>query len=198
MSTLNEFLRDRKLQAAADERKRQRRLALRRGYDKAGRERRARAKALAESGLQDLPLETQVTIQTLEAQSPAPEPEGPKIADATVGEMVERLIAIRERIFRLSALFAVSLSSDCAMEANRYLSLFQTIAAQLEAKDANALATLTRGFESLLMSPPFPTRRTIPLDTQELVELRWEAMQSPAQRAPTPPTVSDGLDWMVG
>src|SRR5579871_4190378 len=168
-SILNQLIRDKKLQDAADERARQRRLEMRRGYDKAGRERRTRAKAIADGGIQELPLETQVSMQILEAQSPATVPEAPKIPDATVEEMVERLIAIRERIFRLSALFAVSLSSDCAMEANRYLELFQDLAEQLEAKDANALATVTSGFESMLMSPPFPTRKTIPLDTQRLV-----------------------------
>lgn len=197
-STLNALIRDKKLQDAADERKRQRRLELRRGYDRAGRARRAQAKALAESGLADLPPEVAVRIETLEAQPPAPTPQAAKIADVTIEELISRLEAIKDRVFHLHAVFAVSLSRDAAMEANRYLALFQDLAAQLDAKDSNALATVTQGHESLLMSPPFPTRRTIPLDTQKLVELRWEAMQNPTQRAPMPPTVSDGLDWLVG
>ena len=186
-----------KAKLAADEAKRQRVLEMRRGYDRAGRERRRKAKALAESGIQDLPPEVAVGVEDA-LKATAPEPTTPKPADATVNELVARLISIRERIFRLSAMFAVSLSSDNAMEANRYLVLFQTIAAQLEEKDANALANITRGFESLLMSPPFPTHRTIPLDTQKLVELRWDAMRSPVRRTPMPPSVSDGLDWLVG
>ncbi len=186
-----------KAKLAADEAKRQRVLELRRGYDRAGRERERKAKAIAESGVQDLPPEVAVGVEeSLKTSAPEPTPEKP--ADATGAELVAKLVAIRERIFRLSAMFAVSLSSDNAMEANRYLALFQTIAQQLEEKDASALANITRGFESLLMSPPFPTRRTIPLDTQKLVELRWDAMQSPRRREPKPPAVSDGLDWLVG
>ena len=53
---LNALIRDKKLQDAADERSRQRRLALRRSDDEAGRQRRARAKAIAEGGIQDSPV----------------------------------------------------------------------------------------------------------------------------------------------
>jgi hypothetical protein len=168
----------------------------RREYERAARERK-RARRLAESGLEDLPDAVAVAVEAaLEMQAPEEEP--PKAADATVEDLVARLAAIKERIFRLHAVYAVSLSLDAAMEANRYLALFQDLAQQLEAKDADSLSTITRGFESLLLSPPFPTRRTIPLDTQKLVELRWEAMQTPALREPKPPDVPDGLDWMVG
>src|ERR1700689_1835270 len=92
--SLNALIRDKKLQDAADARMRERRLEMRRGYDRAGRERR-RARALAETGIHDLPLETQATIQSLEAQAPAPE-EVPKPADATVAELVDRLTRIKD------------------------------------------------------------------------------------------------------
>jgi hypothetical protein len=184
-----------KAKLADDERKRQARLEKRRGYDKAGRERRALARALAEGGLQDLPALVAAAVE----QAPAPAtPEPPKPVDATVEELIARLVAIRERIFRLRASFAVTLSSDNAMEANRYLALFQTIAQQLEEMDADALANITRGFESLLLSPPFSTQKaTIPIETQRIAELRWEVSHSPAQREPTPPAISDGLSWML-
>ena len=51
----------------ADKLKAQLRLEKRRGYARAGRE-REKARALAESGLQDLPIETQVAIE----ETPAP------------------------------------------------------------------------------------------------------------------------------
>ena len=180
-----------------DEEKAARRLELRRGYAKAGRERRKRAKALAETGLLDLPPEVQAQIK-LTSETPAPAVEPPKIADATVEELVTRLMSIRERIFRLSAMFAVSLSWDCAVEANKFLTIFQALAAELKEKDESALEQITRGHEAVLLSPTIPVKQTIPIETQRLAELQWEVNRTPARREPTPSTVSDGLDWLVG
>ena len=95
-------------------------------------------------------------------------------------------------------MFAVSLSYDCALEANRYLALFQSLAEQLKAKNVSEFDALTHGHESLLLSPPIQVKQSIPLSTQNLVETRWLAMTQPSQRPPKRPSVPDGLDWMVG
>jgi hypothetical protein len=94
-------------------------------------------------------------------------------------------------------MFAVSLSADCAIEANRYLKLFQDLASQLRAKDPSKLEDLVRGHESLLLAPALPIKQTIPLDTQRLCEMRWELSQATVRRAPKHPAVSDGLDWLL-
>ncbi len=146
-------------------------------------------------GLADLPLDVALAIEANPAPASTPTP-----ADDTVADLVARLTAIRKRIWMLQAVFAVSLSQETAIEANRYLALFQTIAEQLRAKDPSALDDLVRGHESLLQAPALPIRPTIPLSTQELVEMRWEARtQKPTYQAPKRPTdsIHDGLSWMV-
>jgi hypothetical protein len=178
----------------ADREKAARRLELRRGYAQAGRE-RDRARRLAESGLDDLPDSIAAAIEELPA-TPEPQPE-PVQPDASVEDLVARLVAIKERIFRLRALFAVSLSADCAIEADKYLAIFQGLAAELRSKDPQALDKIVVGHEAMLSSPPIHVRQAIPIETQRLVELRWEVMQSPARRAPKRPTTGDGLDWLV-
>jgi hypothetical protein len=146
------------------------------------------------SGLDDLPINIALAIElNPQPVTPASAPE-----DDSVPSLVARLTAIREKIWRLQAMFAVSLSPDCLMDANKYLTLFQSIAEQLKVKDATALDELTRDHESLLLSPSIPLKQTVPLSTQRLVEIRWEAMTQPTQRAPKLPTVPDGLDWLVG
>ena len=177
----------------ADEEKAARRREMRRGYSRAARER----KRAAASGLDDLPSDVAVAIEESLAL-PASTPEPPTPADVTVEELAAKLEAIKERVFRLHAVFANTLSFDAAIEANGYLVLFQKLAVELERKDASALENIVRGHESLLLSPPVPVRRAIPLELQRSCELRWEVSHSPNRRAPKPPTISDGLDWLVG
>jgi hypothetical protein len=155
----------------------------------------ARVAEEAQNGLDDLPLEVAVAI---EANSAQPIQAVNAQPDDTVENLVARLEAIRERIWRLQAMFAVTLSHDCAMEADRFLALFQSLLAQqLKAKDVGAFDSLVRGHEALLLSPPVQTKPTIRLDTQRLCELRWEAATQPVRRAPKPPAHPDGLSWMV-
>ncbi|MGD1082494.1 MAG: hypothetical protein ABR881_29610 [Candidatus Sulfotelmatobacter sp.] len=148
------------------------------------------------SGLYDLPLEIAVAMEESPAQPVKP---APVQTDETVANLVSRLEAIRERIWRLQSMFAVTLSHDCALEANRYLQLFQELAQQLKDKDQSALGRLVRGHESSLLSPAIPMKQSIPLATQRLCEIRWEASQAPVQRAPKRPadSVPDGLGWML-
>jgi len=181
----------------ADAERREARLQKRRGYAKEGRE---RARRLAESGLEDLPLLVAASIEQMPVTPRSPPASEHPQPTASSEELVTRLKAIKERIFRLHSLYAVSLSIDCALEANRFLAIFQDIAAELRAKDPQALDTIVAGHEAILNSPPIPVKQTIPLETQRLCELRWELSQTPVQRPPTPtrPNVPDGLDWLVG
>ena len=153
----------------------------------------ARAAAKAD-GLADLPLEVALAMELNPAQPTEPEPVQ---ADDSVTNLVARLMAIRKRIWMLQAVFAVSLIQETAIEANRYLQIFQELAALLREKDPSALESLTLGHESLLLAPALPIKQSIPLSTQRLCEMRWQAMTQPTQRAPKRPTVSDGLDWLV-
>jgi hypothetical protein len=150
------------------------------------------------TGLDDLPLGVAVAIELSPEQPVEPEP-ATIPAEDSVPSLVARLTAIREKIWRLQAMFAVSLSHDCAMDANRYLTLFQDIAQKLRDKDPAALEAITHGHESLLLSPPIAVKQSIPLATQNLVETRWLAMTQPTHRAPKRhvASVPDGLDWML-
>lgn len=152
--------------------------------------------AATTDGLADLPVDVAVGIE-LNGLGESVAAPAPVIADDSVPGLVERLTTIRERIWRLQSVFAVSLSHDCLMEANRCLMLFQDLAERLKAKDADKLADLVRGHEALLLSPPIPVKQSIPLDTQRLCEMRWEITQAPSQRPPKPPAVSDGLEWLL-
>ena len=94
MATLMERL---KAKQKADEDRREARLERRRGYAQAGRE---RARRVAESGLDDLPLEVAVGIEeTLEKRTP--ESLKPPEDVASVEDLVGRLTAVRERLFWL-------------------------------------------------------------------------------------------------
>ena len=147
-------------------------------------------------GLSDLPVEVAVVI---EGNARTTEESKAVTCDEPVESLVSRLEAIRERIWRLQAMFAVSLSHDCAIEANQYLHRFQTLALQLKERDVSAFDNLVRGHESLLLSPPVPVKQTIPVETQRLCELRWEVNRLPAQSegGRTTEHVPDGLGWML-
>lgn len=173
--------------------------AKRRAARIAKRVARAAEESQAESGLDDLPLEIAVAME----ENPAPEPASSAapalVSDDSVDGLVARLTAIRERIWRLQSVFAVSLSQETAVEANSYLQLFQTLAEQLKQKDPIAFSSLVSGHKSLLLSPPITVRQKIPLETQRLVEMRWQAATQPTPRAPKHPPgyVPDGLQDFV-
>lgn len=176
----------------ADAERREARLEKRREAARVARER------AQQSGLDDLPPEVAAALEELPAAQPEPAPV-PVQHDPTPEELVGRLEAIKERLFRLHAVFAVSLSQDCAIEANRYLALFQDLAAELKKKDPQALDQIVAGHEAILNSPPIHMKQTIPLETQRWCEIRWEAQQSPIRRTPKrlPENVPDGLGWML-
>lgn len=178
----------------ADAEKAALRLEKRRGYARAARDRALQA--ANNTGLADLPDAVAVAIEQLPAPDHTPEPVKP---DASVEELVKRLEAIKSRILRLHAVYATTLSFDCAVEANKFITLFQTLAAELKEKHPEALDNIVAGYEALLMSPPIPVKKTIPLATQEWVELRWQSQLSPIRRPPKRDVdaVPDGLGWML-
>jgi hypothetical protein len=155
--------------------------------------------AAKDDGLNDLPLAVALAIELNPAQPVKSKPSVPAPMDDSVPGLVARLTAIQEKIWRLQAMFATTLSADCLLDANKYLSLFQSIAEQLKSKDAGELDALTRGHESLLLSPSIQLKQSVPLSTQRLVEMRWEAMTQPTQRVPkrNVASVPDGLGWML-
>ena len=178
----------------ADAAKREVLLLKRRGYDKAGRERRKAAKALAEAGLEDLPLATQVAMQQ-RAATPSIAAEPVKITDATADELVTRLTAIRERLFWLQATWATTLSDDVFHEAEKYRSIFHELSDQLRQLDPAAVDRIILGHESLLLSEPTPARPTLPLAAQQWFELAGEISSRRAVRAAPKPDgyIGDGL-----
>ena len=158
---------------------------------------RLRAKAKREaSGLDDLPAEIAVAIENQMQHPPAPV-ECEK-QESTVEDLVARMTAIRERIWRLRAMFAVTLSHDAALEADQYLRLFQRLGQELHTKDKCAFDSLVTGYEALLLSPPITVRQTIPLATQRLVEMRWEAMTQRSSRSASSTRPADAIHDGMG
>jgi hypothetical protein len=149
-------------------------------------------------GLDALPLDVALAIEESAPQLPLAQPVPLQRDESSIDDLVQRLTLVREHIWRLQAMFAVSLSHDCAMDANRYLTLFQDIAQKLREKDPGALEEITRGHESLLLSPPIAVKQSVPLSTQNLVELRWLAMTKPTQRPSKRPAdeIHDGLSCL--
>jgi hypothetical protein len=179
-------------QQKADKDKAARRLELRRGYARASRE-RERARHVAESGLDDLPVEVAVAIEEA-LETPTPEPA--KVADvATVEELVNRLTSIRERLFWLQAVWASTLSPDVYQGAERYRSLFQQLNGQLKQQDPAEADRLVAGHEAPLLSEPAAPRPRLSLATQHWFELAGEVRSARVVRAAPNPDeyVSNGL-----
>src|SRR5437879_5538431 len=109
-------------------------------------------------------------------------------SNPTVADLIERLTKIRERLFWLQSVWAVSLSPDVAFEADRYRDLFGDLADQLRKQDAEALDRLTAGHESLLFADASP-KPTVPLAAQQLVELIGEVRNQRSH--PRPPKPQD-------
>jgi hypothetical protein len=184
---MRKLLAKQKADREKEESKRETRAQKRREYASTARE-RDRLRRLS-SGLASL-------ADATEPAKAMPEPVPP---DPSAEDLVVRLEAIKQRILRLHSMFATTLAFDCAMEANRYVTLFRNLAQELKAKDPDALTALTLGHEAILLSPPVPVRQQIPVETQKLCELQWEVMRSPIRRVPkrATDTIHDGLSWML-
>src|ERR1700692_3305317 len=120
-----------------------------------------------ESNPNNLPLEVELAM---EQNSP---PELHEVAPDTAANLVERLTAIRERLFWLAACWATTLSPDTAYEADAYRELFRELADQLRKQDSGALDRITAGHESLLFAESSP-KPTLALAVQRWFELVGE------------------------
>jgi hypothetical protein len=173
----------------ADAEKAEARLEKRRGYARAARER-----AQAANGLDDLPIEVAVAIEQQLSATPEPEPEPPK-PDASVGELVARLEAIKDRIFWLAAVWANTLSSDVRHEAERFRAIFRELDGQLRAQDPAAADRIIEEHEALLLAEPDPAKPRVSLAVQQWFELMGEVRNTRTVRAEPKPDgyVPDGL-----
>ncbi len=156
--------------------------------------------APADDGLSDLPLAIAVAME--ENPAPPKEPEtapAPTPADDSVPSLVARLTAIRERLFRLQAVWSTTLSYDIYQEADQYREVFRALGEQLKAKDPAEFDKLTCGHEALLLAEPSARRPSLPLAVQRWFELTGELQNMPVARvAPKPDGyVADGLQSWI-
>lgn len=121
------------------------------------------------------------------------------MTDEELTDLIARLERIKQRLFALQSVWAMTLSPDVAREADSYRELFRSLADALRKDDIDALDRITAGYESLLLSDPLPSKPTIPLETQQLFELTQEVRRE--RTKPTAPHphdyVSDGLQRFV-
>ena len=141
---------------------------------------------------------TEESLEQPEAEEPAVTEENKPDPDSAEG-LVIRLTAIRERLFWLAAVYATTLSSDVAIEADAYRKLFRELGERLKTIDAQSYEKLVAGHEALLLSDPGPVKGKIPLQLQERVELIWELQARPKpQPTQTPPNhIPDGLQCLL-
>lgn len=147
-----------------------------------------------ESNPNNLPLDIALAIEQRAGQAtPAKSEEAHDAAN-----LVERLLAIRERLFWLQAVWATTLSPDIAWEADRWRERFRSLADELRKHDAEALDRIVAGYESLLLAEPM-RKPTIPLATQQLFELACEVRSERSQPAQPKPQgyVPDGLQRFI-
>ena len=122
----------------------------------------------------------------------------PSESSATT-DLVQRLLAIRERLFWLHAVWSTTLSPNVAMEADRYRKLFRELADELRQKDSAALEPIIAGYEALVFAEPIK-KPIIPLAAQQWHELAGELRSQLSQPAPPPKPpgyLPDGLQRFV-
>jgi hypothetical protein len=115
---------------------------------------------------------------------------------ANTDTLLQRLAAIRERLFRLQAVWAVTLSPDVALEADRFRQLFHDIASQVQ--DRREVDALIAGHETLLLCEPTP-KPTVPMAAQRWFELAGEIRSERSRPEPPKPAgyIPDGLQPFV-
>lgn len=146
-----------------------------------------------ESNPNNLPVEVALAIEENAANAtPGKDEQPPDEAN-----VVERLKAVRERLFWLQSVWAVSLSPDVALEADRYRQLFHDLASRVQ--DRREVDALVAGHEALLLCDPSPPKPTLPIATQRMFELTAEVRTERSRPArPTPQGyVPDGLQRFV-
>ena len=118
-------------------------------------------------------------------------------SESSAQDLIVRLTAIRERLFRLQAVWATSLSPDVALEADRFRQLFHDLASQLQ--DRREVDALIAGHEALLLCDPSPPKPSVPLAAQRWFELIGEVRSghSPTPQPKPAGYVPDGLQNFV-
>lgn len=118
-------------------------------------------------------------------------------SDSSPQNVIARLIAIRERLFRLQAVWTTSLSPDVALEADRFRQLFHDLASQIQ--DRREVDALIAGHEALLLCEPTPPKPTVPMAAQRWFELAGEIRSERSRPEPPKPEgyVPDGLQPFV-
>lgn len=155
-----------------------------------------------ESNPNNLPLDVAVLVEENAASATATiAPKRREEAPDTAAHLVERLTAIRERLFWLQAVWANTLSPDVAWEADRYRQLFCDLAVQLRKCDPIAVDALIVGHEALLLAEALPSKPKLPTSAQHWFELVNEIL-SQHRRSPQPLPkpegyVADGLQRFV-
>lgn len=146
----------------------------------------------SESNPNNLPLDVAVAI---EENAPTTVPAQREDAPASVENLIARLTAIRDRLFWLQSVWAVSLSHDVAYEADSYRQVFRELSDQLRKQDADAADKLIAGHEALLLADLSPPKPTLPIATQRWFELAGEVRSERSQPPQPKPTgyVPDGL-----
>jgi hypothetical protein len=151
---------------------------------------------LASSNPNNLPLEVAVVIEESAATVVKKRDDAPQ---GSAPSLIDRLTAIRERLFWVQAVWANTLSPDVAREADRYRELFRELSEQLRKLDPDAVDRLIAGHEALLLAEPTPPKPTIPSDAQRwfdlMCELRGQRRQAPMARPVG--YVPDGLQSFV-
>lgn len=144
----------------------------------------------------DLPLNVAIVIEENAARSKTPA----KCEDTpdSAANLEERLTAIRERLFWLQAVWTTTLSPDVAREADRYRELFRELADELRKQDPESVDRLVAGHEPLLLCDPSPPKPTVPIATQQLIELAFE-VRGQRRQSPKPQHdyLPDGLQRFV-
>jgi hypothetical protein len=147
------------------------------------------------SGLDDLPIDVAVAIECQASEAEKVKPADPIPVPDSVDDLIKRLIAIRERLFWLHAVWATTLSRDVALESDKYRKMFQDLGERLKAQDCDAFNRLVTGHEALLFAKPVASKPTVPLVAQRRYELMCELQSMPAPKSIPKPSgyVPDGL-----
>lgn len=123
------------------------------------------------SGLEDLPDQIAVILAAPPITAP-PAPETPKreaLPPDSVENLVRRMTAIKQRIFWLRAVFATTLSQDCALESNRFLQIFQDLRSAVEGESARGIGKAGTGSRESAAEPSCPSQADYPAEASTVV-----------------------------
>jgi hypothetical protein len=113
-------------------------------------------------------------------------------------ELVEYLLAIKQRLIALWALWCTNLSVDLAAQIENWRERFQELAVKLEAIERERLQPIVARHAWLMEPIRKVNKPTIPTKVQAFEELRWAVGCEPrAPEKPKHPHIPDGLGIFV-